>query len=137
MNFGIKREKANKINGSKIRSTGLNQTDSKSELSRPTGGTSTVFQDDFPLKYSTLNAFSASVSAHCSSGLYHFDSFKQPITSTVSIGNAENDCSIKLYHQAVQDRLESKSPQPSVSVQKGSFRSAGSHRHTASKDDGR
>lgn len=96
LNFVLNTKKANKINGAKIGSTGLNQADSQNDLSRPTGGTKRLFEGDFPLKYSLLNAFSESFSAHCSSRLYHFDSLKQPITSIISKGNAETDCSIKL-----------------------------------------
>jgi hypothetical protein len=97
LNFTLNTKKTNKINGPKTGLTGLNQAESRNDLSRPTGGTSRLLEDDFPLKYSSLNAFSASASAHCSSRLYHFDSFKQPITSTISKGNAETDCTIKRF----------------------------------------
>src|SRR5690349_7125966 len=51
--------------------------DSKSGTERcvgssPTGGTKRLFEDDFPLKYSLLNAFSKCVPAHCAISLCHF-----------------------------------------------------------------
>ncbi len=39
MNFALNSKKTNKINGPKISSTGLNQAESRNDLSRPTGGT--------------------------------------------------------------------------------------------------
>jgi hypothetical protein len=63
LNFNIRQQKANNISRAETSYEGLELAISETEPSPPTGGTSRLFEDDFPLKYILLNAFSVNVSA--------------------------------------------------------------------------
>jgi hypothetical protein len=93
LNFTLNTNKANKINEREVPDQGLNQPECVNAETAPTGGTKRLFEDDFPLKYSLLNAFSESVSAHCSSRLFTIDDLKQSKCSMYFGKNVDSVCS--------------------------------------------